>query len=496
MAFELILVYKRAVQALSNELSRFLLTRPHASFSSSIFKLVKTGIATREKKSRCELFWLCVCAFGALFKTPGMSGPPVRCGAVGSLSWAAYHGCSTVVEDLVVNQGADKDEADNEGKTPLHIAAGAGFRFGVMQCLLKHGADKDKTNAWGETPLFVAAKWGYFAMVQCLVEHGADKDKTSLSGESPLHVAALWAFFMVLGLVKKGVDIKKADQFGESPLYAASYRGHVEVFRYLVEQGADTDCANKVGLTPLVQICSAEWPEAAARLDMAECLLEHGCAKDRGDMQGATALHWAARRGDVALATLLRRYGANLDAQATYGETAMFDAAQHGQLEMVQYLVKEGADMHKATMFDGRTPFTEACRQGHANVAEYLLDQGVTHTHTHPHKHPPTHTHTQTHAHTHTHTHTHTHKHTHTNTHTHEHALPLRISHATRARRIPDGQRPRARQTRTRTPHAIRSRTPHAPPRTPRATRRPTPHALGRGAVRVSRFGCQGCPVI
>ena len=61
---------------------------------------------------------------------------------------------------LLVEQGADKDEVDHSGNTPLYLAS----RFGhliVVQYLVEKGTSLDKVNNRGETPLLEAAYEGH-----------------------------------------------------------------------------------------------------------------------------------------------------------------------------------------------------------------------------------------------------------------------------------------------------------------------------------------------
>ena len=60
----------------------------------------------------------------------------------------------------------------------------------MVQYLLEQGADKDKVNNNGRSPLYTAAQKGHSAVVQCLVEQGADVNKATNEGWTPLHIAA------------------------------------------------------------------------------------------------------------------------------------------------------------------------------------------------------------------------------------------------------------------------------------------------------------------
>ena len=70
---------------------------------------------------------------------------------------------------------ANPDIRDNEGNTPLHIAAQIGFEQGV-HWLHVINADADPANDRGETPLILAVQQRNTAIVRRLIAQGADPD--------------------------------------------------------------------------------------------------------------------------------------------------------------------------------------------------------------------------------------------------------------------------------------------------------------------------------
>ena len=61
----------------------------------------------------------------------------------------------------------DYPQADNEGSTPLHLAAHFGYKS-VAKMLLERGADPRKENDDGETPLSLARDYGHREVVVLL----------------------------------------------------------------------------------------------------------------------------------------------------------------------------------------------------------------------------------------------------------------------------------------------------------------------------------------
>ena len=72
--------------------------------------------------------------------------------------------------------------AGTKKKFLLHKAAKAGKKVDLVKDLLAKGADKDQKNNEGRTPLIVAVIEGHQNMVQCLLEQGAQMEETDDEG--------------------------------------------------------------------------------------------------------------------------------------------------------------------------------------------------------------------------------------------------------------------------------------------------------------------------
>jgi len=106
----------------------------------------------------------------------------------GLLHDAALKGHTRVAE-LLIEHGADVNERNVAGATPLHDAALAGQR-GMCTLLLDKGADIDAVEAEnGSTALHYAASWGRAEVADLLVTRGADRRKLTKGGKSAAALA-------------------------------------------------------------------------------------------------------------------------------------------------------------------------------------------------------------------------------------------------------------------------------------------------------------------
>jgi len=135
----------------------------------------------------------------------------------------------------LIDGGAEIDEADDYGRTPLSIAAEEGHEA-VVRLLLEKGANVDKVTDKDCTPLYFAAAAGHEAVVRLLLEKGADVDK-ACNDDTP---GFLWAIAPLMA------------HTGSTPLCAAAEMGQEAVVRLLLEKGANINKATtEDGSTPL-----------------------------------------------------------------------------------------------------------------------------------------------------------------------------------------------------------------------------------------------------
>ena len=114
--------------------------------------------------------------------------------------------------------------------------------------LLERGANIEEVNDEGYTPLMEAAREGHEEMVALLLSQGADINaQTEETQETALTLACCGGFLDVADfLIKAGADIELG---ASTPLMEAAQEGHLELVKYLLEARADVNAQTGTGNT-------------------------------------------------------------------------------------------------------------------------------------------------------------------------------------------------------------------------------------------------------
>jgi uncharacterized protein len=94
------------------------------------------------------------------------------------------------------------------------------------------------------------------------------------------------------------------------------------------------------------------------------------------DVDGSTALHWAAQRDNAEITGLLIAAGAKVSAATRYNVTPLALACTNGNAEIIDRLLKAGADAN-ATSKDGETALMTAALTGKPDAVKVLLNAGA-----------------------------------------------------------------------------------------------------------------------
>jgi ankyrin repeat protein len=228
--------------------------------------------------------------------------------------------------------------------------------------------------------------------VRTLVSQHADVNARSDDTSTALLWAAHWNDAeMAKVLLVAGADANAANDFRTTPLSEACVNGSSALVRLLLKSGANPNTAIATGETPLMT-CARSGSADAVRM-----LIEYGAAVNAKEpSQNQTALMWAAAECHPDVVQALIEAHADLNADTKQGFSAVHFAARVGDLKSVEALVAAGVNVNALTQIEGGenrvtvqlgiaktigaigyTPLLVAVLRGHVDLALYLLDHGA-----------------------------------------------------------------------------------------------------------------------
>jgi ankyrin repeat protein len=281
------------------------------------------------------------------------------------------------VKALLKDNPGSVSSKNTGGETPLHLAVRSNKN--IAKLLLTKGAEVNAKDDDGMTPLLVAA-WrnGRKAVVALLLAHGADVNAKNKHDTTPLHYSADfdghkdWANTrgVVELLLSHGAKVNAKDNIGSTPLHEAAFEGNKPVAELLLAHGTEVNAKNNKDATPLHL--------AAEKGDkVVELLLAHGAQVNAKDKFGATPLHYAARGGCKYAAELLLSKKADINVKDNDGETPLHRAAASGLGgDLTELLLSNNADVN-AKNKEGLTPLHWATKNGGTIEIGLLLARGA-----------------------------------------------------------------------------------------------------------------------
>jgi len=290
---------------------------------------------------------------------------------------ASKHGDVNSVTRLLKEKSLNPNVANNDGETPLILAARHGH-VDIFRILLSNGADVDKKDSNGWSPLLWACNCGRLDVVRLLLSRDdVYVDDTSNNGATSLMWAAKSNHIDVIkALLHKGADVFRKDYHGSTAIMYACHEGHLRIVQLLLEsyhKPEDLDQGNANGTTPLMWACKS------GRFEIARSLISKGADVYKTDSDGENALMRAVRAGHEELVDLLltRSTKANVDAQCMNKlVTALMLASGYGNVHILTALLEHGADVNLIDD-DGYTALMYASQEGHFDAMRALLTYGA-----------------------------------------------------------------------------------------------------------------------
>ena len=293
-------------------------------------------------------------------------------------------------------------ERGTNGNTLLNLAVSIAAKakrdvaMSMIDTLLAAGADVNDPNDRGSTPLHQAAYSNQSDVAAKLIERGADLDlEAHGSGGTPLIFALFWGHREVADLLGRYSvapgNLRAAAGLGNHALLEKCFRGENRL--------TPEACAARGFYRPHsgfpdwhpsadpqeVLDEALVWACKSGRTAVLPRLVQAGARLDADPYRG-TPLIWAAVRNHLETAEWLIEHGATVNLKATFGGlthgqgvTALRMAAESGHLPMVRMLIQKGADPKiKDDLYQGDAEGA-ASHFGQIAVRDYLRSLGESH---------------------------------------------------------------------------------------------------------------------
>ena len=274
-------------------------------------------------------------------------------------------------------QGADANQADSRGYTPLMYAvSNANTNPELIQLLIDHDADVNaEVPSRQVTVLTLALKVKNLEVIKRLVTAGADLHYESKSGYNALINAMHGEDIardknlvpLVRYLIEQAVYLNAQSDYCESGLSVASYYGRFDVVKILLDAGANPK--------PL------QWTELMMALVFGELSEVERLAKTDADLMARdfwerTPWLLSIQLGNIPKTGLLLNLGSNRDDQGRRGKTPLMYAVENHHIPMIRWLAEQGFDLDQVDQTQS-TALMLAAEKGYTDCVKCLLDLGA-----------------------------------------------------------------------------------------------------------------------
>eukprot|EP00833_Pecoramyces_ruminatium_P003156 jgi/Orpsp1_1/1177188/evm.model.c7180000060509.1 len=211
----------------------------------------------------------------------------------------------------------------------------------IMELLLNHGANANDKNRSGVTPIMIACSKNQQDIVEMLINHGANIHDTSSLNLTPLIFACQNDNVEIVDLlVSRGANINHQDENGSTPLIHAIRERNLNIIRYFIQHGADINVRDHSNQTPLIHACSTRY------IDAIKLLLENGADINVQDYRGETCLIHSIYYDNEEIVNILLEYNADINLLDNDKKSAITYAKERNLPTIEKLLTEKIEKMH------------------------------------------------------------------------------------------------------------------------------------------------------
>ncbi|XP_021892850.1 ankyrin-3-like [Carica papaya] len=262
------------------------------------------------------------------------------------LHLAARIGCIPILKQLILH-GCQVNSKTEAGDTALMLAAKADQADCFLELIIS-GADLGLVNNNGESAVQLAKRSMFGSSLanifQKAITAGVKVTSTNLEVFSLLHFVSGIGNVELLQMVLQYAtdDINEHDGLGLTPIMVVARAGHTELFRLLVNSGADLNIKSRDGKTVLSLLEHHAYAGVKTRFEeiLLDAMLDHiltSCTEFK-------ALHFAAQIGNLHAIVQLLKMEFPINCLDENGNSALMVSAKEGHTDVCKLLLQKGAD--------------------------------------------------------------------------------------------------------------------------------------------------------
>ncbi len=301
-----------------------------------------------------------------------------------ALHWSALNNDVTMIQVLLYAGATVEPTTRLGGYTPLHLASRSGLGNAV-RALLGAGSRPNTRTTTGVTALHFAAEADAIESIQALVDHGADVNaRDAYSGRTPLMFAtARSALEATEVLLAAGADVSLATNVVDYPERSTADgldRRRRERVMAAARPTSAASAETRTQATPgtprdtsaAPPDSSVTPPDTATAPPDSVAVIPEQPPEEPDSLTRAPVDPPPAEPSDtirpLSYTDLVGKQG---------GMTALHYAARDGQVDAVRRLLDAGADINRVTDGDQSSPLLVAVINGHFDLAMKLLEWGA-----------------------------------------------------------------------------------------------------------------------
>ncbi len=263
---------------------------------------------------------------------------------------------------------------------PLHLAI-QNRKVAATKMLLDLGSPIVSTDRRKRSALHLAISSRNPEIIKAVVEKAENVDLRDRNQATPLMHAVMYSSTLEIIelLLAKGADVEAKNSNQQRPLHLACHYGRTEIARRLLESGANVAVVDRRGMTPFLAACSKN-------VELVDLLLSKGADPLVRNSEGESALHWACRARQPAVAARVHTFFDDVDVLNSRSQTPLLLSVQNGNVAAAKLLIERGADLNR---YDGdrANPQTNSrtawpllhypASRGQTEMLKLLVDSGA-----------------------------------------------------------------------------------------------------------------------